>query len=93
MNPADTLPPVVGPPPVVPSAAAEVYFCANRNRRAVVLTTPTLNGIDFLEVASAADETLLLLTFLRDPSPLAKSALHRLSFPVVRALRVSRCCR
>ena len=64
MNPTDTL------PPVVPSAAAEVYFCANRNRRAVVLTTPTLNGIDFLEVASAADQTLLLLTFLRDPSPL-----------------------
>ena len=57
-------------PPVVPSAAAEVYFCANRNRRAVVLTTASLNGIDFLEVASATDQTLLFLTFLRDPSAL-----------------------
>jgi hypothetical protein len=57
--------------PVVPSAAAEVYFCANRNRRTVVLATASLNGIDFLEVASATDQTLLLLTFLRDPSPLA----------------------
>ena len=56
--------------PVVPSAAAEVYFCANRFRRTVVLATPSLNGIDFLEVASATNQTLLLLTFLRDPSPL-----------------------
>jgi len=58
------------PQPVVPAAAAEVYFCANRVRRTVVLATPSLNGVDFLEVASATDQTLLLLTLLRDPSPL-----------------------
>jgi len=57
--------------PVIPAAAAEVYFCANRNRRAQVLATAALNGIDYLEVASATDQTLLLLAFLRDPTPLA----------------------
>ena len=58
-------------PPVIPAAAAEVYFCANRNRRAQVLATAALNGIDYLEVASATNQTLLLLAFLRDPTPLA----------------------
>jgi hypothetical protein len=56
--------------PVIPSAAAEVYFCANRSRRALVLATQTINGIDYLEVAGATEQTLLLLTFLRDPAPL-----------------------
>ena len=71
MSASATLSPPVVPPLLVPAAGAEVYFCANRSRRAVVLTIPTLNGIDFLEVASATDQTSLLLTFLRDPSPLA----------------------
>ncbi|HYM73664.1 MAG TPA: hypothetical protein VET89_11825 [Stellaceae bacterium] len=56
--------------PVIPSAAAEVYFCAARNRRTLVLAAPPLNGIDYLEVATA-DQKVLLLSFLRDPSPLA----------------------
>jgi hypothetical protein len=51
--------------------AATVYFCAQRNRRTLVLGTPSLNGIDYLEVAGADDQTELLLTFLRDPAPLA----------------------
>ncbi len=51
--------------------AATVYFCAQRNRRTLVLGTPTLNGIDYLELAGADDQTVLLLTFLRDPAPLA----------------------
>ncbi len=59
------------PPAVIPAAAAEIYFCANRNRRTQVLAAAPLNGIDYLEVASAVDQTLLLLAFLRDPSPLA----------------------
>ena len=49
----------------------QVYFCAQRNRRTLVLGTPSLNGIDYLEVADADDQTVLLLTFLRDPAPLA----------------------
>jgi hypothetical protein len=51
--------------------AATVYFCAQRNRRTLVLGTASLNGIDYLEVANADDQTVLLLTFLRDPAPLA----------------------
>jgi hypothetical protein len=58
-------------PPILPAAAAEIYFCANRNRRTQVLATPSLNGIDYLEIGDAFDQTLLLLSFLRDPSPLA----------------------
>ena len=27
-----------------------IYFCSDKNRRALVLATPALNGIDFLEV-------------------------------------------
>jgi hypothetical protein len=57
---------------VIPSAAAAVYFCADRNRRTLVLAKPPpLNGIDYLEVADATDQRVLLLSFLRDPSPLA----------------------
>jgi hypothetical protein len=44
-----------------------IYFCSNRNRRALVLQSPTLNGIDFLEVSNA-DGTCntVLLTLLKD---------------------------
>ncbi|HEX3350153.1 MAG TPA: hypothetical protein VHS58_18845 [Acetobacteraceae bacterium] len=52
------------------ASAPMVYFCAQRNRRTLVLATPPLNGIDYLEAADAADQTVLLLTFLRDPAPL-----------------------
>jgi hypothetical protein len=48
-----------------------IYFCAERNRRTRVLAHPPLNGIDYLEIADAPDQTELLLTFLRDPAPLA----------------------
>jgi hypothetical protein len=48
-----------------------IYFCAEQNRRTRVLALPPLNGIDYLEIADAPDQTELLLTFLRDPTPLA----------------------
>jgi hypothetical protein len=43
-----------------------IYFCAQRNRRTLVLARPPLNGIDYLEIADIADQRVLLLTFLRD---------------------------
>jgi len=67
---------IAAPAPVIPAAAAEIYFCASRNRRTRVLAAPPLNGIDYLEIASADDQTLLLLTFLRDPAPLALGPAH-----------------
>jgi hypothetical protein len=48
-----------------------IYFCAQRKRRTLVLTRPGLNGIDYLEVPDEADQTVLLLTFLRSAAPLA----------------------
>ena len=48
-----------------------IYFCAQRNRRTAVLANPPLNGIDYLEVADETDQKLLLLTLLRDATPLA----------------------
>ena len=48
-----------------------IYFCAAQNRRMQVLAHPPLNGIDYLEIADAPEQTELLLTFLRDPAPLA----------------------
>jgi hypothetical protein len=53
----------------VSPSATTVYYCANRNRRTRVLHTPSLNGIDYLEVTD--DQSVLLLSFLRDPAPLA----------------------
>lgn len=47
-----------------------IYFCAQRNRRTLVLGRPPLNGIDFLEIADATDQTVLLVTFLRPVAPL-----------------------
>ena len=34
-----------------------IYFCAQRNRRTWCWRTPPLNGIDYLEVADATDQT------------------------------------
>lgn len=48
-----------------------IYFCTQRNRRSLVLARPPLNGIDYLEIAEATDQTMLLLTFLRPAAPLA----------------------
>ncbi len=47
-----------------------IYFCAQRNRRTLVLARPPLNGIDYLEIADATDQSVLLLTFLRPAAPL-----------------------
>ena len=48
-----------------------IYFCAQRNRRTLVLARPPLNGIDYLEIADATDQTVLLVTFLRPAAALA----------------------
>ena len=53
-----------------------IYFCAQRNRRTRVLAMPPLNGIDYLEIADAAEQTVLLLTLLRDPTPLGLGPAH-----------------
>jgi len=44
------------------------YFCSQKNRRALVLQHPTLNGIDYLEVTDSGVECgkQLLLTLLKD---------------------------
>jgi hypothetical protein len=47
-----------------------IYFCAQRNRRTLVLAHPALNGIDFLEVPDDTPQKVLVLTFLRDVAPL-----------------------
>lgn len=53
-----------------------IYFCAQQNRRNLVMKHPSLNGIDFIEVA--IDKTLgnsqLQLTLLKDGSKLNLSA-------------------
>jgi len=45
-----------------------IYFCSQKNRRALVLLSPTLNGIDYLEVAPGSDGCgkELLITMLKD---------------------------
>ncbi len=44
-----------------------IYFCSAKNRRALVLATPTLNGIDFLEVVGPSGcGRQLALTLLKD---------------------------
>ena len=43
-----------------------IYFCSQQNRRALVLANPTINGIDYLEVAGNTPcGTLLALTLLK----------------------------
>ena len=32
-----------------------IYFCSQKNRRALVLQSTTLNGIDYLEVSKGQD--------------------------------------
>ena len=46
-----------------------IYFCSQKNRRALVLQHPTLNGIDYLEVAARSGGGCgkqLLITMLKD---------------------------
>lgn len=45
-----------------------IYFCSQKNRRALVLQHPGLNGIDYLEVSSAGSgcNNRLLVTLLHD---------------------------
>jgi hypothetical protein len=45
-----------------------IYFCSQKNRRALVLQSPTLNGIDYLEVAKGDDGCgkQLVITLLKD---------------------------
>lgn len=44
-----------------------IYFCSNKNRRALVLQSPTLNGLDYLEVCTEDGGCkTLLLTLLKD---------------------------
>jgi len=48
-----------------------IYFCAQKNRRALVLQSKRLNGIDFLEVLGEPGcGKQLAVTFLHDPGPL-----------------------
>jgi hypothetical protein len=49
-----------------------IYFCAQKNRRALVLQSNQLNGIDFLEVLGEPGcGKQLAVTFLHAPGPLA----------------------
>ena len=49
-----------------------IYFCSQKNRRAAVLRSATLNGIDYLEVLGPAGcGTQLAVTFLKDARLLA----------------------
>lgn len=52
-----------------------IYFCSNKNRRALVLQHQTLNGIDYLEVETDTDNCgkRLLITLLKDSRNLALS--------------------
>jgi len=45
-----------------------IYFCPQKNRRALVLQHPTLNGVDYLEVSDASTgcDNRLLVTLLKD---------------------------
>ena len=53
-----------------------IYFCAQKNRRELVLQTASLNGIDYLEVLgpSPAAATQLAVTFLKDATSLVLDA-------------------
>jgi hypothetical protein len=52
-----------------------MLFCQNKNRRELVLQTPGLNGIDYLEVIGMAGcGTQLALTFLKPPGNLGLTA-------------------
>ncbi|HSU19811.1 MAG TPA: hypothetical protein VLI45_08740, partial [Acidobacteriaceae bacterium] len=49
-----------------------IYFCSQKNRRALVLASPALNGIDFLEVVGPTGcGKQLALTLLKDARSLA----------------------
>lgn len=50
-----------------------IYFCSQKNRRALVLQNPNLNGIDYLEVAAGADGCgkQLVVSMLKDARALA----------------------
>jgi hypothetical protein len=52
-----------------------IYFCSQKNRRALVLQHAALNGIDYLEVQTAGPECgkRLFLTMLKDARSLALS--------------------
>jgi hypothetical protein len=52
-----------------------IYFCSQKNRRALVLQSPTLNGIDYLEVSKGDDGCgkHLLITMLKDARNLTLS--------------------
>jgi len=43
-----------------------IYFCSQKNRRALVLQDPSLNGIDYLEVIDSPCGNQLALTLLKD---------------------------
>ena len=57
-----------------------IYFCAQKNRRELVLQAAGLNGIDYLEVMSPSPDgpvvgspgsgTILAVTFLKDATGL-----------------------
>lgn len=53
-----------------------IYFCAQKNRRDLVLRSPLLNGIDYIEVIGdcAGCGTQLAITFLKDVSTLQLAA-------------------
>ena len=56
-----------------------IYFCSQKNRRALVLQSPNLNGIDYLEVLGMAGcGTQLAVTFLKDARSLALTAANLL---------------
>jgi hypothetical protein len=52
-----------------------IYFCSRKQRRAAVLASPLLNGIDYLEVpGNPGCGTQLAVTFLKDARRLALTA-------------------
>ena len=49
-----------------------IYFCSDKNRRALVLSSPSLNGIDFLEVIGPSGcGNQLAITLLKDARSLS----------------------
>ena len=62
------------------SATLMIYFCAQKNRRELVLQPPGLNGIDYLEVlGSPGCGTQLAVTFLKRRHVAAASARTNIS--------------
>jgi hypothetical protein len=53
-----------------------IYFCSQKNRRALVLQDPSLNGIDFLEVIDSPCGKKLALTMLKDARGLSLTPLQ-----------------